>query len=162
MFMNSVWCFWLAGFDFLWCWYHITAQDYSMWQHIFFISPCCYDHLMSGLNVKKKFLCVCWRYIIYCGIPPVHIKWINHIDTARCTLSVSFLTDLDYGIVFELVTLNMCIKLKSFQLVYAILPIVSLYFACLLALVASTATAAAVILLSESITSQLWNQSWQN
>ena len=77
---------------------------------------------------------------------------------ARCTLSVSCSTDLDncvvfvgrVGVFFEHVHRT----LKASERFTSNFSIVSLYIACLLSLVASTTTAAAFTLKSDSITGQ--------
>ena len=40
------------------------------------------------------------RYTINCEIPPIENSQIDRAEEARCTLSVSCLTDLDYSVVF--------------------------------------------------------------
>ena len=42
----------------------------------------------------------CGRYTINCGIPPIQNIQIDHAEVARCTLSISSLTDLEYCVVF--------------------------------------------------------------
>ena len=85
---------------------------------------------------------MCGRFTIDCGIPPIQNTQIDHAEVARCTLSVSSLTDLDYCVAFVNwvgVFLEHVHKtLKTSELLTPNFLVVSLYIACLLVLVAST------------------------
>ena len=63
------------------------------------IPPCCFDHTMSGTNVKI-YLSMHGRYTFDCGIPPIQNTQIDHTEVARWTLSVSCSIDLDHCLVF--------------------------------------------------------------
>ena len=83
---------------------------------------------------------------INCWIPLIQNTQINRAEVARCTLSISCLTDLDYCVVFVdragVYLEHVPRTLKASERFTPDLLVVSLHFPCLFALVASTTTAA--------------------
>ena len=82
----------------------------------------CHFHLVFPLQSLyagweyKIHLSVRGRYTIYCGSPLIQIISIECAEAVRRTLSVSFVTDLDYCVVFVdqvLYSLNTRIELKK-------------------------------------------------
>ena len=88
----------------------------------------------------------CWQYTNNCGIPPIQNTQINHAEVKRCTLLVSCSTDLDYCVVFVdwfgIFCKHVHRTLIATERFTPDLPIVSFNFACLLARMVSTITAA--------------------
>ena len=85
---------------------------------------------------------MCGSYTINCGIPPIQNTGINCPEVARGTLSVSCQTDLLYCVLLigSVCFLHTSIATwKAFKQLIQDFPVVSLYFACLLTLTASTA-----------------------
>ena len=91
-------------------------------------------------------LSACGRYTTDCGIPSIQNAQINRTEVARCTLSVSCSTDLDYCAVFVdrvgVFLEHMHRTLRASERFTPNFPVVSVLFACLVALVAITTTAA--------------------
>ena len=52
------------------------------------------------LNKSQHTKIILEKNILHCWIPPIQITYIDRAEIARCTLSVSFPTDLDYCVVF--------------------------------------------------------------
>ena len=113
MSMDTIRCFWLSGLDFR---ATLTSRrrtrpsdcgtdhgtDYSTQQHPFLSGP------TASIIRCKYYLSACGKYTIHCGFPPIQNTQLDRSEVARCTLSVSCSTDLDYcvfvdrvGVVFE-------------------------------------------------------------
>ena len=90
----------------------------------------------------------CKIYLSACGRHTIWNTEMNHAKMKRCTLSGGCMNDLDYCVV--LVCLvgvyleHLHITLKVSEVFTPGFPITSLYFACLLALIASITTTATV------------------
>ena len=87
------------------------------------------------------------RFVYFGSVGPYNYL-INRSEVARCTLTLSCSTDMDSCVVF-LDRVGVFLEhvhgtLKASERFSANFPVVSLYFTCLLALVASIATAAKI------------------
>ena len=106
------------------CWCHVTVPPTQLTIHL----AACHFHLALLFSVKgecKIYFSVFVRYTINHGIPPVQNTKIDHAELARCRLSVSCLTNLDYWVVLVDqgdVFIEHAQNFKSFWLVYARLP----------------------------------------
>ena len=94
----------------------------------------------------KTYLLASGRYTINCGIPPIQNTQIDRVEVARCTLSVSCSTNLEYRVAFVdrvgVFLEHARRTLKASKRFAPDFPVVCLYPACLLAPVASTKTSA--------------------
>ena len=65
------------------------------WQHAIFILPRPFDVWREC----QIYLSACGKYSINCRIKPIQNTQINHAQVAKCALSVSGLSDLNYCVV---------------------------------------------------------------
>ena len=100
--MNSVLCFDWQVWTSAWHWCHVALPWAERTMHL----EAYHFHLnfpLQSFNVGcecKINLSACGRYTINCGTPPVETIRINCAVEARCILSVSCSTDLDFAYCF--------------------------------------------------------------
>ena len=146
--MKTLPCFWL-GFG-------LPSDIDSMLLHeLVQITMAHCSTTFLSYNATSIIQCRGWIINIFIGMWEVHYwLWdptiqntqINSAYLARCTLSVSYSTDLDYCFVFVdkagVFPEHVHRTLKASECLTPNFPVISFYFACLLVLVACTTAAA--------------------
>ena len=167
--MYIVPCFWLDSLNI-----HAMLTSSTVWAnwpqlsatHLFYPDLPLQLQAFDVGGKCKIYLSACGRYTIDCGIPPIQNTKTDCPEMARCTLSVSCSTDLDYCCFWQsgqCISLTCAQNFKSFLTVYAKLPHHFSVFCLPFGSHSKHHNGCNVHWKSWLITGQLWTQSsWQN